>query len=307
MISVLLMIKIAQLFSIMLIAYIITKLKVVKGDDSLVLSKISLYVLLPAAIINAFNTELTKEIKTGLLLAFAASVVIHILFYLMDFAYKKATKASPVERASIMYSNAANLIIPIVTYVLGGEWVIYCCAYMSVQLVFLWTHGIGLFRSDHKNSLKKILCNPCLISIGVGLVLMLSGIRLPERISDVTVSLGDMLGPTSMLIAGMLFAKSDAKSIFTNKRSYVILLMRMVVCPFIVLILFKVFLPLLSIVNAEKILLITFLSSMTPTAATVMQFAQIHDVDVELAVSSNIVTTLSCILIMPVLVFLYLL
>ncbi len=306
MISVLLMVKIAQLFSIMLIAYLITKLKVVKGDDSLVLSKISLYVLLPAAIINAFNTELTAEIKTGLLLAFGASIIIHILFYLMDVIYK-TTKASPVERASVMYSNAANLIIPIVTYVLGGEWVIYCCAYMSVQLVFLWTHGIGLFRSEHKNSLKKILYNPCLISIAIGLVLMFSGIRIPEKIADVTLSLGDMLGPTSMLIAGMLFAKSDVKSVFGNKRSYVILIMRMVIYPLIVLALFKIFLPLLPMANAEKILLITFLSSMTPTAATVMQFAQLHDVDVELAVSANIVTTLSCILIMPVLVFLYLL
>lgn len=74
MISLLLMTKIAQLFVVMIIGYIITKLKVVKGDDSLVLSKLSLYVLLPAAVLNSFNTELSDTVKRGLMVAFVASV-----------------------------------------------------------------------------------------------------------------------------------------------------------------------------------------------------------------------------------------
>ena len=39
-----------------------------------------------------------------------------------------------VEKASMIYSNAGNLIIPIVTAVLGKEWVIYSSAFLSVQL-----------------------------------------------------------------------------------------------------------------------------------------------------------------------------
>ena len=70
------------LFIVLIIGYIITKLNIVKGDDSLVLSKISLYVLLPAGIINAFNTEFTSSIKMGLLLAFLAAIIIHLIFYL---------------------------------------------------------------------------------------------------------------------------------------------------------------------------------------------------------------------------------
>ena len=39
-----------------------------------------------------------------------------------------------VEVASIYYSNSGNLIVPIVTFILGKEWVLYGCVFMSVQL-----------------------------------------------------------------------------------------------------------------------------------------------------------------------------
>ncbi|MBQ4110112.1 MAG: AEC family transporter [Clostridia bacterium] len=306
MISLLLIVKITQLFIIMLIGCIITKLKIVKGEDSLVLSKISLYVLLPSAIINAFNVEVNDDIKRGLLLAFAASLVIHIILFLVDAVYKRITDASSVERGSSIYSNAANLIIPIVSYVLGEEWVIYSCAYMSVQLVFLWTHGISLFDTK-KKSIKKILLNVNIIAIAIGLLLMFANVKLPEIIVDAIASLGNMLGPVSMLIAGMLIAKNNLKDIFSNKRTYRVILMRMIVYPLVVLAVMKTALYFMNTPDVKEILLIPYLAAITPTAATVMQFAQVHDVDVELAVSSNIATTLCCLVTMPVMVFLYML
>ena len=60
--------------------------------------------------------------------------------------------------------NAGNLIVPIVTYVLGEEWVIYSSAFLIVQLVFLWTHGVRLF-SDDKLSIKKIILNVNMIAV----------------------------------------------------------------------------------------------------------------------------------------------
>lgn len=305
MISLLLMLKIAQLFIVLIIGYIITKLNIVKGDDSLALSKISLYVLLPAGIINAFNTEFTSSIKMGLLLAFLAAIIIHLIFYLIDFALKKTTRISVVSRASVMYSNAANLILPIVSYVLGDEWVIYSCAYLSVQVVFLWTHAIGLFNNDKEKKHVKIITNPNIISIIIGLLMMTFNIKLPSLIKDVTVSLSAMLGPISMFIAGMLFAKSNLKNVFLNKKVYLVTFFRMILWPLAVLVVLKILLFAIDIENSQKILLITFLSSMTPTAATITQFAQLHNTDVEFAVSVNIVTTVFCILTMPMLVWLY--
>ena len=302
MIPYLLFYKITQLAVIMFFGFVLVKLKVVKSQDSTILSKISLYLLMPAAIINAFDVELSPEVTRGLILSFATAIVIHIILLGIDFLYKKVFKGTCVERASVFYSNAANLIIPIVGYVLGDEWVIYSCGFISVQLAFLWTHGITLFSSEKKIELKKILLNINMIAIAVGFVFMLAGFRLPVFVKEVTSSLGSMLGIIAMVIAGMLAAKVNFKKMLKNKRLYIVLLMRLILCPLVMLAAIKIAMLWISTTNADKVLLISFLASITPTAATIMQLAQIHKKDADYAVAINIVTTLACILTMPVFV-----
>ena len=62
MISVLLMEKIAGLFLMMFLGFVIVKTRIVQSEDSLVLSKISLYVIMPCVIIQAFQVDFNKEV-----------------------------------------------------------------------------------------------------------------------------------------------------------------------------------------------------------------------------------------------------
>ncbi len=305
MISYLLLYKILQLFIVLVLGFLLVKFKVIRESDGTVLSKISLYMLMPAAIINSFDVELTPELAKGIGLAYIAAVIIHIVLLGIDAIYKRAAHGTSAERASVMYSNAANLIIPIVSFVLGEEWVIYSCAFMSVQLVFLWSHGIRMFSENEKFNIKKILLNVNIIAIAVGVVFMLCGIRLPVFVKDITSSLGGMLGNVGMLIAGILAAQVDFKKMIKNKRLYLVLAMRMIVCPAVVLVILKIIGSFAGIANAENILLVSFLAAMTPAAATVMQFAQLSGRDADFAVAVNIATTVVCIATMPAFVAIY--
>lgn len=305
MISYLLLYKILQLFTVLVFGFLLVKLRVIRPQDGMVLSKISLYMLMPAAIINSFDVELTPELAKGIGLAYIAAIIIHIVLLGIDAIYKRVAHGTSVERASVMYSNAANLIIPIVSFVLGEEWVIYSCAFMSVQLVFLWSHGIRIFSENEKFDIKKIILNVNIIAIAIGVVFMLCGIRLPVFVKDITSSLGGMLGNISMLIAGILAAQVDFKKMIANKRLYLVLVMRMIACPAIVLVLLKIIGSFAGVANAEKILLVSFLAAMTPAAATVMQFAQLSGKDADFAVAVNIATTVVCIATMPVFVAIY--
>lgn len=305
MISYLLLYKILQLFIVLVLGFLLVKFKVIRESDGTVLSKISLYMLMPAAIINSFDVELTPELAKGIGLAYIAAVIIHIVLLGIDAIYKRAAHGTSAERASVMYSNAANLIIPIVSFVLGEEWVIYSCAFMSVQLVFIWSHGIRMFSENEKFNIKKILLNVNIIAIAVGVVFMLCGIRLPVFVKDITSSLGGMLGNVGMLIAGILAAQVDFKKMIRNKRLYLVLAMRMIVCPAVVLVILKIIGSFAGIANAENILLVSFLAAMTPAAATVMQFAQLSGRDADFAVAVNIATTVVCIATMPAFVAIY--
>lgn len=304
MISELLIYKILQLFSIMIIGFIITKLKIIRYNDSVVLSKISLYLLMPSAIVNAFDFEMSEQVGKGLLLAFAAAIIIHVVFYVMDMVYSKFISSNSVERTSVMYSNAGNLVIPIVSFVLGNEWVVYSVAYLSVQLLFLWSHGIRLFSSDEKFSARKILFNVNIIAIIFGVVIMISRWRLPSFVKEITTSFGDMVGTVGMLIAGILAANINLKKFLMDKRIYRVIFIRMVVYSLITLIVLKI-LSLIPVIDGHRILLISFLASITPAAATVMQFAQIKNSDVEYATAINIFTTMACVVTMPLFVILF--
>ena len=139
--SILLLKQIAQLFLMILMGYIIVKTKLLKGEDSKVLSKIILYLIIPAVIINAFQVDYTPSIMKGLAVACIASVILQFLLLFVTWIMGKMFHLNTVEYTSAYYSNSGNLIVPLVTYILGGKWVVYGCVFMSIQLFFIWSQG----------------------------------------------------------------------------------------------------------------------------------------------------------------------
>lgn len=298
--------KIAQLFVFLLLGFISVKTRLVKSSEASALSKILLYMLTPAIVLEAFDVDMTPEIMKGFLLSFAAALAAHIVMLIIDYFYRKALRPGIVERACAMYSNCGNLLIPIVVSVLGKEWVIYSCGFLCVQLFFVWTHALSLYSGEPSFNLKKIFGNVVLISVIVGAVFAFAGIRLPTFVKGITGPLSDMVGPISMIICGMIATEVRPKAILRDKRLYVVMFIRMVLTPAICLLLLRASRGFINIPNAENVLLITYLAIIAPTGASAVQFAQIYDKEPDFAVSVNIITTLLCIATMPVFVALYL-
>ena len=305
MIAVLLIRKIAQLFLILILGYVVVKLKLVRAEDSKVLSKLALYLLVPFVILKSFQMDLTPEIQKGMIFAFAMGFVMHVVQIGLAMAGGKVLKLDTVEQASMAYSNTVNLIVPLVTSVLGPEWVIYSSAVASMQLMFLWSHGIGMFAGWKNMNVKKMFLNPNMISIAVGLVLLLTGIKLPAMFNEVAGDMGGMLGPFAMLVVGMLLAETDLKTMLKNKRLYLVLFLRMIFCPAIFMIILKLTQVETWMTDGRNLALTIFLAATSPAATTITQFAQLYDKDAQYAGAINIVSTLSCIVTMPLFVFIY--
>ena len=140
------------------------------------------------------------------------------------------------------------------------------------------------------------------MGFNIGAILFFTRIRLPELITNTITSVGNMIGPASMIVTGMLFAGMDLKAIFANKRVYFISALRMLVIPLIALFLIKIsHLATLS-ADAQKIMLIVFLAVITPSASTV---TQVYGNDAHYASAINVVTTLCAIVTMPFMVLLF--
>lgn len=304
-ISMLLMEQIVELFIMIFMGFAIVKAGIVKDEESKVLSKIVLYLIIPCVIINAFQVDYTAQTVKGLMIAFVASVILQIILLIIVAVMGKVLSLNEVEVASVYYSNSGNLIVPIVTFILGKEWVLYGCVFMSVQLVFLWTHCKKIISRERSYDWKKIVLNINMISIAVGVVLFFTRIRLPEVIDNTIGAVGNMIGPASMIVTGMLFAGMNLKQIFANKRVYFVSFLRMLVVPLIALILIKGSRLAKLSADAPKIMLIVFLAVITPSASTVTQMCQVYGNDSQYASAINVVTTLSAIITMPVMVLLF--
>ena len=303
--AILLMRKIFQLFLIMGMGVIVVKAGVVKSEDSKVLSKMALYLLVPFAIINAFQLELTPDIQKGVIYACVMGAVMNIGQIGIAAAGKKLLNLNTVEQNSVVYSNTVNLIIPLVTAILGPEWVIYSSAVASVQLIFLWSHCVGSFAGWENMSVKKMLLNVNMLSVMAGVVLLVTGIRLPAVINEVSDSMANMLGPIAMLIVGMLLAETDLKEMLHRKRLFLVVFLRMIFCPALFLVLLKLSRPELLLADGHGIALTVLLAASSPTATMVTQFSQLYGRDANYAGAINIATTLVCIVTMPLFVYLY--
>ena len=268
-ISILLLKQIVQLFLMILMGYIMVKIKFLKEEDSKVISKIILYLIVPSVIITAFQVDYTSSIMKGLAVACIASVILQFLLLFVTWIMGKMFHLNTVEYTSAYYSNSGNLIVPLVTYILGKEWVIYGCVFMSVQLFFIWTHCKCKISGETEISLKKILLNINMISVFAGVFLFFTKIRFPEIIGNTLSSVGSMIGPFIALAVIILLGMKNWHP------------------------------------QAENIILITYMAAITPCASTITQMCQVYGNDSKYASAINVMTTLLAVVTMPVFVYFY--
>jgi predicted permease len=297
--------QIIQLFLMMFCGFVLVRSKLLKSTDSKTLSILVVYLICPCTILNAFQIEYSSEAAANFLLAVGSAVTIHILLFLIVYGLSRIFHFTNIEKASLIYSNAGNLIIPLVTAILGEEWVLYASAFMVVQLFIIWTQGKSLVEGRKGSDLKAILTNVNLIACFVGLALFLLHIQLPSLLRNTVKTLGSTVGPVSMIMLGMILAGTDIVSMARGKRIWIITFFKMIAVPCLVLLIMK-FSGIANLTpQGETIIYISLLATMTPSATTVTQMAQLYDQDVSYATAINTITTLVCIATMPLMTMLY--
>ena len=289
-----------------LVGFVLVRAKVLKSKDNQVLANAFVYVFSPCALINAFQIDYTTETRNGFLLALAAAVILHAVMIIFTNIVKKPLKLDPVESTSIVYSNSSNFIIPLIVAMLGQEWVIYATPFIAFQMVLFWTHCKRELCPDGKTDIKKILLNTNMIAIYIGIPCFFFGLRFPWPLQNAVESMGDMLGPTAMLVVGMIIGGMDLKEFLAYRRVWLISALRLVIVPLIMLVILK-FSGLANLIEGgREVLFISFLATMSPTASFITQLSILFGQDDRYAGVINLVTTLLCIITMPLMSMLYL-
>ena len=333
--------KILSLLVLLGAGVVLVRTKLLKKEDSVTLSKISVFLLSPCVIVSSFSMQVDGQAGQNLLLCFFYAILANFLFLFLGTFLKRPLHLSPVEEMSLEYTNCGNFVLPIVAGVLGEEYLLYVSAYITVYNLLVWTHGIHLFQERDKNSpeacsnkdyfkevcskedyckaghskeeysngehkanaLFKILFNLNILAILFGVFLFFTKISLPAPLSLAISDLGKMIGPISMLITGIVLGTMSFKKILSYRRIYMITAFRLLLFPSIYLLLISILSRIEGFLDNPVLFLVTFLSAMAPSAANVSQFAILYGKEEEYASCINIFTSLCTILSMPILLY----
>lgn len=297
--------QVCVLFLIMAAGFLTVKGGLAEACDSRILSLLGANLFLPCVILKGFQVEYSTQIRDRFLLGILAAVLIHAALFAVVYLVRLPLGLSGIEQCSLVYSSAGSMIIPLVTAVLGEDWVVYTCAFLFVQTMLIWTHGKNLVSGERSYRLTHILLNPNILAALAGIACFVARIRIGGIPMDAISSLSSMIGPACMLTLGMILGGLSWREVFGNHRIYGIVAVKMIVIPLCTAVMLaRTGLGGLAD-GGEKVLLVSLMAVITPSASAVVQLAQIYDKDVPSATAINVLTNLVCIATMPMAVWVY--
>lgn len=278
------------------IGYFLFKKKLVNLQGSADIARLLLYIVMPMAILNSYLTEFTMEKLKALGFSFVAAALALLLSILVSRFFFASEQ--PVERFGSAFSNAGFIGIPLVQMTLGNEAVFYVSSFVALLNILQWTYGVLLLTGDKKClSFQKIRTNPIILSFLGGMILFLLPVSLPEILNGPIRTLASMNGPLAMLVLGTYLAQIPLKSLWTDRIAYKCTLIRLIVIPLLTMMLLLVF-P----AELHTLKLTILIAAAAPVGSNVAIFAQLYDRDYLSAVREICLSTLLCIVTMPILI-----
>jgi predicted permease len=211
---------------------------------------------------------------------FAFSLFLHLFAFLIGFVlyrpYPEPTRK--VLRFVTIFSNCGFMGFPLLESLYGKTGVFYGSFYVFAFHLFIWTIGVRIFTGQQdRSSLKKVVTNPNIIAVGLGMVFFLLSIKLPAPVHSALAMVGAMNTPLSMLVVGSILSEIRFKELFSGFSLYYGTFARLVMIPLCSLFITNLlgFPPLLQGVCV--------LSTATPAAALTTAFAEEHNGDSHLA------------------------
>lgn len=289
--------QICIMFIYMFIGFLLFKKELITREGSKSLANLLLYGVLPCVIVKSFLVQRTAENTVLLIASLIGSVVLlgmsmlisHILF-----------KKNPIEDFGVAFSNAAFMGFPLVSSVLGADFVFYAAGFGAMLNALQWTYGQSILAKDPSlRSPKAIVKNPLVISLVLGLAVFFTGFSFPEIITSTLGAMSALNAPLAMIILGVYLAQTDLKSMFTDMHLYKISAFRLFVIPALSVLLVKLFMR-----SYPEVGIALIISASAPIGSNVAVYSQKLGLDYTYAVKLVCLSTIFSIISMPLIIML---
>ena len=265
------------------------------------LSKFLLNVCIPAMIIYSMQIPFSESIaeNSGVLLVSA------VLYYLISFAVCWVTpyvlrckrEEFGVFRFMSMFSNSMFMGFPILSMLYGSEAIFYAAIFNIPFTLLTYSVGIWLLRSG-KGGVSfswKLLLNTAFLSTFVGIVFFVTSFSIPDPFYGALGLLSDITTPLSLVVTGGFLASLEIRAIFSNVRQYFVAGIRLLVIPMLTFAVCSQF------ISDPLILGIAVVTAGMPAAVNTVILAEEHDARPDIAAQGVFISTLLCVVTLPIL------
>lgn len=302
--------QVIVLFLLIVVGYVIKKLKVISNDMNRDISNLVMNVALPAFIIKAMNFSFVPEVlvKSGKLVVISGCIYVFVIAFsfFITKVMKVKEQARDVFQYTIVFSNVGYMGYPVIKALMGDIGVFYAALYNLPFNILTWTIGVYFLtrnggkrsednaRNDGKLSVKRFI-NPGLGAIIIGFTLFLFSIELPYPIYRTLELMGSLTTPLAMLFIGSILADVKSSEIFSDKRVFMVCIIRLLILPVLVLMILK------SIGFSDHLLTIPVIITAMPAAANAAIMASKFNNDYHLSSKVIFLSTLFSVFTIPLL------
>lgn len=292
--------QVGILYIIVLVGIVCDKIGLFTDKTAKACTDLLFYIITPCVIIQSFLTqEFTKQTGISLLIAVGCGFLMHFVAIVLNIPlYQKGNKEqNALFRYSSIYGNVGYMTLPLTEAILGSEGVFYCSAVVMAFNVMSFTHGVYIMNSEEgKFEKKKLILNPGVISVLLGLPLFLLNIKLPELIYSPISYLSTMQTPIAMLIFGTFLAHTKLNDIFKHKKILLVAFMKLIVLPAAMVGIYYLF------GLSGTLLTALTISSCAPTANNTVMFAAKYEKDTSLAAQIVAIVSFISVITMPIII-----
>ena len=270
----------------------------IKPEGKKTLSKLLLYLVLPAMILDSYLIQFDAATFENLLLAFGLSAALMLGGGVVAVLATLKSKSSDrtMVRFACIFSNAGYMGIPLIRALYGETGVLFASAFLTVFNILVWTIGYVMIsgQMEPKAVLRSIVTCPSIIAVAAGLIIYLGRVPVPGVLVETVGLVGDMNTPISMIITGLTMADRDLRALLKNRDLPLVMGLRLLVIPLVCL-------AVLRLLGVRGIVAdIVLLLEACPTAAITTVFAVRFSKSEDLAAGSVVFTTLASMIWLPV-------
>ncbi len=292
--------QVGILYILVLIGFITDKTKLYTEKTAKACTDLLFYIVTPSVIVNSFfEQEFTKESARNLLIAVGCGFLIHVVGIIIStpFFLKGDKDKNAIYRFGAVYGNVGYMVLPLTNAILGSEGVFYCSGVVTAFNIMAFTHGILIMDTESKKfDFKKLIINPGMLGVLVGLPFYLLNINLPEIITAPVGFVDGMQTPLAMIIFGTYLANTDLLSVFKNKKIFLTASIKLILLPVVMYLFYRLF------GLTGTLLIAMMISSSAPSANNTVLFSAKYNKDTGLASQLVSVASFMSIITMPLII-----